>query len=55
MELVQYIIQVLTLPIIGFAIIPLQFLGKVVDVILIILLVTWWFIPTGLARKIDDW
>lgn len=25
------------------------------DVILIILLVMWWFIPTGLARKIDDW
>ena len=39
-ELVQYIIQVLTLPIIGFAMIPLQFLGKVADVILIILLVT---------------
>lgn len=54
-ELVQYIIQVLTLPIIGFAMIPLQFLGKVADVILIILLVMWWFIPTGLARKIDDW
>ena len=35
-ELVQYIIQILTLPIIGFAMIPLQFLGKVVDVILII-------------------
>lgn len=49
------IIQVLTLPIIGFAMIPLQFLGKVADVILIILLVMWWFIPTGLARKIDDW
>ena len=54
-ELVQYISQILTLPIIGFAMIPLQFLGKVVDVILIILLVMWWFIPTGLARKIDDW
>ena len=39
----------------GFAMIPLQFLGKVADVILIILLVMWWFIPTGLARKIDDW
>lgn len=30
-------------------------LGKVADVILIILLVMWWFIPTGLARKIDGW
>lgn len=54
-ELVQYIIQVLTLPIIGFAMIPLQFLGKVADVILIILLVSGGLYQQDLLRKIDGW
>lgn len=54
-EFVQYIIQIVTLPIIGFATIPLQSWGKAADAILMILLGMWCFIPTRLARKIDGW
>ena len=54
-ELMQYIIQVLTFPIILFAVIPLNFLGKVRYIVVMILLCIWWGVPRMLARKIDDW
>ena len=54
-ELLQYIIQVLTFPIILFAVIPLNFLGKAKYIVVMILLCIWWGGPRMLARKIDGW
>lgn len=54
-ELMQYIIQVLTFPIILFAVIPLKSLGKVRYIVIMILLCIWWGGPRMLARKIDGW
>lgn len=54
-KLIQYIIQVVTFPIILFAVIPLNFLGKVRYIVVMILLCIWWGVPRMLARKIDDW
>ena len=54
-ELIQFIIQIFTLPLIGFSAVPLQFLGRAADVILMILVILWGFIPSALARKIDGW
>lgn len=58
-ELVQYVIQVLTFPLVLFAgaFVELRFdLTEGIDaVVLLILFVLWWFVPRDLARKIDGW
>lgn len=58
-ELIQYVIQVLTFPLILFAsaFIEMSFdlSSEVGAVILFILCVLWWFLPRNLARKIDGW
>lgn len=62
-ELVQYIIQVLTFPLIMFAVgyftLPeyssLSLPENLVYVIGFIILGIWWFVPSDLARKIDGW
>ena len=58
-ELIQYVIQVLTFPLILFssAFIDLRFglPSEVGAVILFVLAVLWWFLPRNLARRIDGW
>ena len=54
-QLVQFIIQIFTLPLILFAALPLQFLGKAAEVVLMILVLIWGFGPRVLSRKIDGW
>lgn len=54
-EFVQYIIQVLTLPLIGFAMLLFNFSGKAKDAAIMAFILIWWFIPKKLARKIDGW
>ncbi len=58
-ELAQYIIQVLTFPLILFAAAFIDLNFEIPDeldaIILLVLIVVWWFIPRNLARRIDRW
>lgn len=54
-EFIQYIIQVLSFPIIIFMLGILRFSDNVNDVIGVILLLVWGFIPRTLSKKIDGW
>lgn len=58
-ELIQYVIQVLTFPIVLFAsafvVVELGFSNEAGAVAFFILAIIWWFIPRNLARKIDGW
>ncbi len=54
-ELVQYIIQVLSFPLIAFFVVFLELPDNSDGVIFCILLFVWWVAPKALAQKIDGW
>ena len=57
-QLIEYIIKVLTFPIVlfaGFAVITYSGSYNAGGVVTFLLLIPWWLLPRRLARKIDGW
>lgn len=58
-QLIQFVIQVLTFPLILFAsafvVINFKLPSEVGAVVFFALAILWWFLPRNLARKIDRW